>query len=459
MSFNSSSFFYLLIIILIFRILLKNSNNKYYIICVCIVSTIFYGWNEPTHLLIIWFIVSLSYFSGRIIYTSVNKSFKKFILIFNVFIILSLLFSLKYFSNYNELGFLIPIGISFYSFQALSYIFDINSGNVALCKRFINYYVYITFFPQLIAGPIVKAKDFLYQLGRNRKLNRYSLQGGFFFLIYGFFLKVVIADNISVVVDRFWNEAFYIENGNLLALLILLLFGFQIFSDFAGYSSIAIGLGYLLGFKLPTNFNSPYIASSFSNFWKRWHITLSSWLKEYLYIPLGGNKNGDIKTYRNLLLVMILGGAWHGGSYNFIIWGMIHGMALIIERFIISKLHSQLYNKFIVKFFWFVCVQMIVFIAWIFFRTEELRHAMLFLRTLLLGWTSPNFTQHYWEDIGIAFIFTIPILISHVISLCNEYLNLELKKIKLFKSIISGLMLFLIIVLYGNSNQFIYFVF
>lgn len=459
MNFNSAAFLYLLIIILIFRIFFKESSNKLYIICLCICSTVFYGWNEPLHLLLIWFNVVFSYFSGGIIGSYRNRNFAKIIVLLNVFIILTLLFSVKYFSKYNEFGFLIPIGISFYSFQSLSYIFDIYNGKTSTCKKFINYYVYITFFPQLIAGPIVKAKDFLYQLSRNRTLNRYSIQGGLYFLIYGFFLKVVVADNISVVVDRFWSEAFYIENGNLLALVMLLLFGFQIFSDFAGYSCIAIGLGYLLGFKLPTNFNSPYIACSFSNFWKRWHITLSSWLKEYLYFTLGGNKNGKIKTYRNLLIVMILGGAWHGGSYNFLIWGMIHGIALVIERLIISKLRPQVYNKFIIKLCWFMFVQMIVFIAWIFFRTEELHHAMLFLRTLLLGWTLPNFAQEYWEDIGIALLFTLPIIISHVSSLCKEQFNLEWTKLKILKPTMSGIMLFLIIILYGNSYQFIYFEF
>jgi D-alanyl-lipoteichoic acid acyltransferase DltB (MBOAT superfamily) len=355
----------------------------------------------------------------------------------------------------GHIQFIAPIGISFYIFQAISYTVDVYRGHVKKSYNFHSYYIYISFFPQLIAGPIVKAKDFLYQLNRKRKVNLKVTLSGFYFLIFGIFLKTVIADNIGHVVDKYWNLGYFIENGNLLAFSLASLFATQIFSDFSGYSLIAIGIGYILGFRLPSNFNWPYIAHTFSNFWNRWHISLSTWLKEYIYFPLGGNRRGSLLTYRNLLIVMIIGGFWHGGNYTFLIWGLIHGIALVIEKLFHSKLVRLNKHLYIGWFFW---VHFVVLISWIFFRSENIKHSLLFTRTLLTGFITPDFSKPYWSDIGIAFLFTLPVIAMHIYHALIE--NFKFKALSpSWKGFSSAIMVIAIFLLYGNSNQFIYFQF
>lgn len=469
MHFNSFCFILFLAIVLIFRLINKNTNCKQYRIFISLFSTFFYAWNAPIFLLILLFIAYSSYqFGGKISKTK-NLKKAKYYLFGNIVCSLSVLMYYKYLINIlnslstdtifgidiNILYVVVPIGISFYVFQSISYTVDLYRKRIDQCESFLNYYLYLSFFPQLIAGPIVKAKEFLYQIDRDRRLNLKVISAGFFYLISGFFLKVVIADNISFVVDKYWHLAFYIENGNLLSVCLAWLFGIQILADFSGYSYIALGIGYLLGFRLPANFNFPYIANSFSEFWKRWHISLSTWLKDYLYIPLGGNRYGKYLTYRNLFIVMALGGLWHGGSLNFLLWGIIHGIALIFEKIIINK-YSFLFKAAILRSFYYIAVQFVVMVAWIFFRTAETKHALLFVRNILLGWNSPNLLQPHWNEIGKAFLFSIPVILSHLYALYREKSNVY-RHNKYLHAILAGWMLVAILTFYGNSNPFIYF--
>ena len=469
MHFNSFCFILFLAIVLFIRLLIKNTDSKRYRIFIASFSTFFYVWNAPKFLLILLFIAYSSYLFGGKICRAKNSRNAKYYLFGNIVCSLSALIYYKYIINIlkslttntifgidvNLLYVVVPIGISFYVFQSISYTVDLYRKQIDQCESFLNYYLYLSFFPQLIAGPIVKAKDFLYQIERNRRLNLKVISAGFFYLITGFFLKVVISDNISLAVDKYWHLAFYIENGNLLSVSLAWLFGIQILSDFSGYSYIALGIGYLLGFKLPVNFNFPYIANSFSDFWRRWHISLSTWLKDYLYIPLGGNRFGKYITYRNLFIVMALGGLWHGGSLNFLLWGIIHGIALIFEKIIINK-YSFVFKAVVLRLIYYIAVQFIVMIAWIFFRTAETKHALLFVRNILLGWNSPNLIQPHWNEIGKAFLFSIPVILAHLYVFYREKCNVY-RHNKYLHAIITGWMLVAILTFYGNSNPFIYF--
>ena len=289
-------------------------------------------------------------------------------------------------SNISLLEILLPLGISFFTFQQIAYLVDVHRGNnpEPTLKR---YAIFVSFFPQLIAGPIVHHKHFLAQLEKNFTKNwnlNYLICGLSIFLI-GLFKKVVIADNIGKVADAVFNAA---DEGKTMVFLEswfgALSYAFQIYFDFSAYSDMAIGLGLMIGIMLPINFNSPYKSTSIIEFWRLWHITLSSFLKNYLYIPLGGNKFGSFNRYKNLMIVMFLGGLWHGSGWNFAIWGCLHGFYLCINHF---WRHSRFANpdpNFIYKLFsWFLTMFFIV-IAWVFFRAETFDGAIEMIRAMLL---------------------------------------------------------------------------
>ena len=228
------------------------------------------------------------------------------------------------------LNLILPVGISFYTFQALSYTIDVYTGKIEKEKSFLQFALYLSFFPQLVAGPIVKASEFLPQLKENRKVTLAGLESGIQIFVFGMFKKVVLADNISVFVDEVYRSPQIFGSGTVA--LAVAAYAIQIYMDFSGYSDMAIGLGKMFGFHINENFNYPYIATSIKDFWRRWHISLSTWFKEYLYIPLGGNREGKFKTYRNLMIVFFMTGLWHGASWNFVVWGLFHGVFLVLER-------------------------------------------------------------------------------------------------------------------------------
>ncbi|WP_197466079.1 MBOAT family protein, partial [Oleiphilus sp. HI0080] len=230
---------------------------------------------------------------------------------------------------YHQL--LLPVGISFYTFQTLSYSIDLYRRNISHENSFVKFAVFVSFFPQLVAGPIVRAKDFLPQLHAKLSLSKENVNLGLWLIFLGLFKKIVVADLLAyLVVDAVFANP---ENYSSWDLLVgLYAYAFQIYCDFSGYSDIAIGIALILGFHLPINFNRPYLAQTPSDFWKRWHISLSSWLRDYLYISLGGNRGGRFFTARNLLLTMLLGGLWHGAAWNFVLWGAFHGMILVMSR-------------------------------------------------------------------------------------------------------------------------------
>jgi D-alanyl-lipoteichoic acid acyltransferase DltB (MBOAT superfamily) len=344
---------------------------------------------------------------------------------------------------------LLPMGISFYTFQSMSYTIDVYRRRLEPLRNFWSFLLYISFFPQLVAGPIVRAVEFLPQLPRERRLRLPIFNDALFLLAGGYFLKMVCADNIAVFVNQHWDTG-YQPGANSVALLWLaVMFGAQIFCDFAGYSNIARGLALMLGFRLPINFNAPYIAGSFKNFWERWHITLSSWLRDYLYVSLGGNRVSPMRTYVNLLTVMILGGLWHGAAWTFVVWGTLHGAALAVER----ALGLQRQTGAGVRAAWWIVVQAVVLLAWIFFRSDHIGGAWQFvLNIVALEMAAPN------EVILFGSLFLIPPALMHIWRLLEE--RRLVPAIEGYgKAALTGVFVFFILSAYGPSNAFIYFQF
>ena len=307
----------------------------------------------------------------------------------------------------NTLNIILPVGISFYTFQSLSYSIDVYRGKIRAERNFINLSLYIAFFPQLVAGPIVKASDFIPQLYEDRKINFDSFEQGISLFVFGLFKKIVLADNLALCVDSIFGAPTQYHAVSLIFAVIA--YSIQIYCDFSGYSDMAIGCAKCLGYDLQKNFNLPYISQNVSEFWKRWHISLSTWLQEYLYIPLGGNRCGKIKTYINLFITMVLGGLWHGASWTFVAWGAIHGVALCIHKAWISvrskdaSSQKNIVSKVFSVFFTYVFVSF----CWIFFRAETFAAAGSIVRGILC-----------WQE-GIMFVGTWTIVSMSIVGIAT----------------------------------------
>lgn len=434
-------------------------------------SLFFYAWEAPVLLTVFltsWFVTSVS--SYRVLQATDRKTEKLFATIGVVtnlgmlaffkykFLIISHISDTSIATSHSIGEWLLlaplPIGISFYSFHGISLLIDVYRGNKELSnekqKTFFKYLadtlLYLVFFPQLIAGPIIKAKSFYPQV-RLKRFQNIDFHGAFRILILGYFLKSVIADNLAE--QTYWIAYPYFQWRSTADLLIML-YGYsaQIFADFGGYSLIAIGLGKLLGYELPINFNFPYLSSSISEFWRRWHISLSSWLRDYLYIPLGGSQKGTARIYINLIIVMLLGGLWHGAAWSFAVWGLWHGIGLALER---PWLHSKFMTTThvsVVALRIFLIFNFVT-IGWLFFKLQNFSEAILYLKTIFhsnaSGVSKP-----------LAFLiitYSLAVFIYHLVSINKIRLP------KHAKDIIFGIMLFLIITNPGPAAPFIYFQF
>jgi alginate O-acetyltransferase complex protein AlgI len=352
-----------------------------------------------------------------------------------------------------ELGLALPMGISFYTFQSMSYTIDVYRGVLAPIRRFWPFFLFISFFPQLVAGPIVRASEFLPQMPRPRRLRMRVFYEGAWLIISGFFLKMVCADNLAVYVDEHWEQGMRADTSSAFALWLALMFSGQIFADFAGYSNIARGTAYLLGYRLPINFNAPYLAASFKNFWERWHMTLSRWLRDYLYVSLGGNRRGPLRTYVNLMLVMVLGGLWHGAAYTFIVWGALHGGALAVERLMGLHGTSGWAGRWPVRVAWFVVVQALVLTAWVFFRSRSLDEATRFVSNIAAmdGWALGRM-----EWVGVLFL--APLVALHAFTWMQERRWVRAPG-PAARAVLAAVMVYGIVTLYAGTADFIYFQF
>jgi len=351
----------------------------------------------------------------------------------------------------------LPIGISFYTFEGISLLVDVYKNNSNENKivnkyfptHFRNSFLFIVFFPHLVAGPILKADSFFSQI-EEKVLSKVDFNLVFRYLVVGYFLKMVIADNLKEF--TFWIEYPYFQSQSSLILLTML-FGYscQIFADFAGYSLIALGLAALFGYKLEKNFNFPYIASSFQDFWKRWHISLSSFLQKYLYVNLGGNRKGKFRTYLNLLLTMVIGGLWHGAAWSYAVWGGFHGILLVLERMLLITKFENIFYKISKLFFVFTCVTF----GWLLFKLTNFNHAVLYLKNIL----SNYYLLLNWQIFINVLIYCFPIFLYHLIYLIKTYRNNTYQLIIKFEFAILGLMLFFLFTNSGLSGSFIYFQF
>ncbi len=352
-----------------------------------------------------------------------------------------------------DIALILPMGISFYTFQTLSYTIDVYRRQLVPVRSFWRFMLFISFFPQLVAGPIVRASEFLPQMSRQRRLRLRTFYEGVWLVIAGFFLKMVCADNLAAYVDEYWTRAATPGTSATVSLWLAVMFSGQIFADFCGYSTIARGLGYLLGYRFPDNFNAPYIASSFSDFWRRWHITLSSWLRDYLYVPLGGNRGSRLRTSANLLIVMALGGLWHGAEYTYIVWGTLHGVCLVIERWLGLHKPDPPGRRAWVRGTWTGVVQVAVVAAWVYFRSGSVAQANSFLANIALGpWQPPE----GW--MLASCVFLSPIVAMHAHAWLREHERRRGLGAPA-KAVLAAGMAYGILSLYGSTSDFIYFQF
>ena len=299
-----------------------------------------------------------------------------------------------------HLDVILPVGISFYTFQTLSYTIEIYKGTLKPVKSFKDFALFVAFFPQLVAGPIVRARDFLPQIGKRPALLPEDFKRGLFRIALGLAKKVLVADVLAVeIVDKAFRHGSSIHGAE--ALFAVYAYALQIYCDFSGYSDIAIGSALLLGFRIPENFNLPYLASNIREFWRRWHISLSTWLRDYLYIPLGGNRKGRARTYLNLMITMLLGGLWHGSSWSFVAWGGIHGTWLAADRWWQEKglpAPPGKWGRFLSVLFTFH----LVCLGWVFFRSNDFGLAMDMLGRIGKGWSFPRLSTAAWLALALG---------------------------------------------------------
>lgn len=388
---------------------IKPQPTRQYILLVA--SYIFYSAWNPWFLFLIAGCSIINWYAGLRIAASSHTPTRTAWLIAGVSTSLAALFYFKYAmfgveavnalvgTSFNIGHIILPVGISFFTFQALSYTIDIYRKKIDVCTSLPKFLLFVSFFPQLVAGPIVRATEFLPQLQQRITLTgQNALIGGQLF-IGGMLLKTIGADTLSTYVDGVFAAPHLFDNITLWAALVA--YALQIFGDFAGYSLMAIGIARVLGFTLPVNFNMPYVATSVTEFWRRWHITLSTWLRDYVYIPMGGNRGGEIFTYRNLFLTMVIGGIWHGAGYNFILWGILHGAALVIHKL----WHSHVSAKPLPFLLGWPITMFFILLTWLPFRSPNFATTWLYLKGMFAGSLGHNtwlYTQGLWIFAGMV---------------------------------------------------------
>ncbi len=416
MIFSSGLFLFCALFFLPLYMLLRKTTTLR-IIYVSLFSLFFYYESSGEYVLILLFAATMDFFIGRAIGRSEDEIYRKRLLITSICVNIGMLSYFKYFYFLLDLGqmllaslgiatepaipleardYFIPAGISFYTFQTLSYTADIYRREITPLKRWIDYLFYLSFFPQLVAGPIVRAKDFIPQIYRRPQLLKAEYGEALTLILSGLVKKAIIGDFIGAnLVDLIFAEPTRftgLEN-----LFAVYGYAMQIYCDFSGYSDMAIGIALLLGFRFNINFDSPYQSGNITEFWRRWHISLSTWLRDYLYIPLGGNRKGQIRTYVNLLVTMLLGGLWHGAAVRFILWGAIHGVALALH-----KLYMQIFGALgwrrkepfkIQRFLGQIITFHLVCFAWIFFRADSMETALSVITQISDHFTPEVFLQ------------------------------------------------------------------
>ena len=387
MIFNSNTYLVFLVIIVYLYYLLTPYYRR---LLLLLGSYIFYWvWSVPFSVLLMLSTL-VDYTAARVIETAAKPWMRQVGLLTSLALNLGILFTFKYadfFSNsayslfglrpWPELNWILPLGISFYTFQTMSYTIDVYRGGIPAKRSIIDVAIYVCFFPQLVAGPIVRSDELLPQLEARGSLDWHQMRGGIAQLLWGMFKKVYIADPMAHIANEAYTSPDMVSGLGLM--LATYAFAIQIYCDFSGYSDIAIGSAKLLGIHLPKNFDAPYLACSIRDFWRRWHITLSTWLRDYLYIPLGGNRQGQIRTYVNLMITMLLGGLWHGAGWTWVMWGGLQGFMLSVER--AMKWERAPKTLFWRAFRWLITFHLVC-LSWIFFRANNFQDAVTIIQRI-----------------------------------------------------------------------------
>jgi alginate O-acetyltransferase complex protein AlgI len=453
---------------------LAKQNNKIRWSYICILSFVFYGWWDWRFLFLLLGTGYIDFITGKYIYQ--KPKFAKLLLIISLATNLASLVFFKYsgfiakqldflFLSFNqpttfyesipEFSLVLPVGISFYTFNSMSYTIDIYRKQLKPVESIIQFFAFISFFPHLVAGPIIRAKDILKQLEKNVTIQSVQIWHAIKLIVIGFFYKVVIADGIATFVNTHYLS-YATNQSSLLTWFWVMGFSIQIYCDFAGYSIIAKGIAKLCGIQFKMNFNHPYLANSLKDFWNRWHISLSHWFRDYVYFTLGGNKTTKLKSHVNMIATMIISGIWHGANFTFIIWGAIHAFFLTFER--LFKLTLVYRKNLVLKALGFLFVLFQVQLAWVFFRANNISDGFLLVENLFCNSFKLSAIKPYFFDIVIFVIgFTLIELVQYLKG-TNTTLKLFLKK-PLNESVAVGVMLFMIVFFHGPQIGFIYFQF
>ncbi len=480
MLFNSYIFLIFLAVIIPFYYLLKTKNSRNVLLLLS--SYFFYGYWDWRFCSLLVISTVVDYLVGLGLSKIENPSKRKKLLVISLISNFTILGFFKYFNffiesfkaifnslnldlglDYLHLNVILPVGISFYTFQTVSYTIDVYRGELKACPSLLDFALYVSFFPQLVAGPIERAVNLLPQMQRKNQATQQQFLDGSILIIYGLFKKVMIGDASGRYVDHIFTHMEYYSSWEIV--FALFMFSIQIYADFSGYSNIAQGSAKLLGIELIKNFEQPYLSRNITEFWRRWHISLSTWLKDYLYMPLGGNRKGNIRTYINLMITMILGGLWHGASWNFVIWGTLHGIYLAIHKYYLKgeKISSEnrqittlpeLIRFSISASFTYI----LVVITWLFFRVGSLDDISYFF-TACLNWTWGNYPFRF---LSILIGFTSMIILFDTLEYktkSHAYFNQIKSRPFMFGLLFMMLISVLIYMINSKPLPFIYFQF
>lgn len=477
---------------LVYFILPGKRENMLKNIWLCLASYYFYMSSNPLYGIFLVYVTAVTYGLGLFFDKKKDGSAKsKAITVFSVLVTILPLLVFKYsnfflrnvniitrrigLGNFSELDILLPVGISFYTFAALGYVLDVRKDKIEAEKNVLNYALFVSFFPAILSGPIERAGHLIPQFKDEHKFDTDRIKNGFLLMLWGYFMKFVLSNRVAVFVDKVFNEnASFVGTYSVLAVL---LYSLQIYFDFASYSYMALGTGEIMGFRLISNFERPYLAGSIADFWRRWHISLTSFFRDYVYIPLGGNRKGRLRKYINILIVFAVSGLWHGASWNFIFWGLLNGAFQVIGdllkgiRKAVGNAIGMKEECFSHKFFQTVVTFLLASFAWVFFRADSFRNALVMIKSC--------FVYNPWVlfdgsilDMGLKAFDIFIILASLCIVLCVSLMNekgivirekIESQEIW-FKWLfyIAAILTVLVFGMYGpsyNSSDFIYFKF
>lgn len=468
MTFVSLPFACLFIITAFLYWKVKSINSRHMVLLVA--SYIFYAWWDVRFLALLVGQTFVSYYLGLLIEKSSSIAAKKRLCAVGIIVSLVVLGFFKYFNFFRDaiisvcglrasdaINIILPVGISFYTFQAMSYLIDVYRGVIVARKKFVEVSLYISFFPQLVAGPIVRAKDFLPQLDINHEITSDNVEKAVQIFLIGMFKKCVIADRLAVCVDAVYRSPKAYDGISLVCASLAYII--QLYCDFSGYSDMAIGTAKFFGFDLCINFDLPFLSKNPSDLWRRWHISLSSWLKDYLYIPLGGNRKGTRRTYINLLITMTLGGLWHGADWTFVAWGLFNGVGLCICR-----IYQKQIKKYIIKHeskmldvLSIIGTLVFFVVGCIFFRSQSFGDAFSVLNGILTWQSGVHYIYVY------TMVYGIILFIAHVLIYIknNGHYNYPMVSLKTWKGkfVICFEAMLIFLLAYGGNTAFVYFQF